>query len=198
MSGNRISSTRVSGTGREFSALAIELLLCSSRLAWPPTWLRAFPASVAAAVLFTAVGLSVVLPVFTRNRPLGVTVAINLVAFVGYELSAVLHEPNGFDQLSDGLVHGWKQLLTFALLLVSPRTLLVDPVMLTWLCGTVAGIAVTRRWTATLPSLVLLGAFGLSYAATQRAAGAHAIALETWLGAECWLPAGPARGAELA
>ncbi|MCW2494415.1 transglutaminase domain-containing protein, partial [Jatrophihabitans sp.] len=71
----------------------------------------------------------------------------------------------------DGAVHGPSQLLTFALPLVSPRTLLVGPVVLTWLAGSLAGLCVARRWFSTLPYIGILTAFGLAYAATQRAAG---------------------------
>jgi len=110
-------------------------------------------------------------------------VTVSVVGFVAYALVAVLRAPTGFGQLADGLVHGPSELLTFALPLVSPRTLLIDPVALTWLAGTVAGIGVTRRWRSTLPCLGLLTAFGLGYAATQRAAGSDALLLETSLGA---------------
>lgn len=146
-------------------------------------WLRAFPVSVAGVALLGAAALSVLLPGFTRGRPLAVSIVVSLAGLVAFTLLVVLRGSGSANQAFDGLVHGPSQLLTFALPLVSPRTLLVDPVALTWLAGTVAGIAITRRWSATLPTLALLAAFGLSYAATQRAAGANAVTIETWLAA---------------
>ena len=150
---------------------AAQVLLCiaAAMLAAAP-WLRAFPASVGLVPLLGAAALSVLLSTLTSRRHLLVTVGVGLLGPALFEMLVVLRAPTGFAALQDGLVHGPSQLLTFALPLVSPRALLVDPVVLTWLCGAVAGAAVTRRWVTTMPFAVLAIAFGLSYAATQRAA----------------------------
>ena len=77
-------------------------------------------------------------------------------------------------------------MLTFALPLVSPRSLMVAPVALIWVAGALAGECIARRWYTLLPYVGLLVAFGLAYAATQRAAGVGAAvgpARETMLAA---------------
>ena len=101
---------------------------------------------------------------------------IDVAVFVGYTLTVVLHEPAGFTDLVTGIYRGPSQILTFALPLVSPRTLIVAPVALTWLAGTVAGECIARRWTSVLPYTGFLVAFGLAYAGTQRAAGSDSSA----------------------
>jgi hypothetical protein len=135
-------------------------------------WLRAFPASVLAAPLIGACVISVLLPVavsglFTAR--LWVTALLDLVVLVLYLLFVVLRDPVGFGDLWTGLVHGPSQLLTFALPLVSPRTLLVAPVVLCWVCGAIAGECIGRGWQTVLPYLAWLTTFGLTYAGTARA-----------------------------
>ena len=58
-------------------------------------------------------------------RRLWLGALVDVVALVLYLLLVVLHDPSGFDEIVTGLYHGPSQILTFALPLVSPRTLLV-------------------------------------------------------------------------
>lgn len=150
----------------------LPLTVLAGGLASAP-WLRAFPADVMAVPLFGAALLSVLVPVVAvplLGRRLWLTALVDAVAFVLYALLVVLRDPAGAGDLVDGLVHGPAQVLTFALPLVSPRSLLVAPVALCWLAGAVAGECLTRRWFSVLPYVGWLVAFGLAYGATQRAA----------------------------
>jgi hypothetical protein len=152
-----------------YSLLPLSLIACA--LASAP-WLRAFPAGVMAVPLFGAALLSVLTPLVVVGiglRKLWITAIANIAIFVFYELLVTLRQPAGFDSLYTGLVHGPSQLLTFALPLVSPRTLLVAPVALCWLSGTMIGEFVARGWQSVLPYATLLVTFGLSYAGTARA-----------------------------
>lgn len=164
----------------------LPLVLLATGLASAP-WLRAFPADVMAAPLFGAAVLSVLVPVTSArllSARLWLTALVDLFCFVVYTLLAVLKDPAGINDLVDGLVHGPAQLLTFALPLVSPPTLLVAPVALCWLAGAVAGECVARGWVSVLPFFGWLVAFGLSYAATVRAgtSGTHGTRVaDTWL-----------------
>ena len=140
-------------------------------------WLRAFPSDVIAAPLFGAALLSVLVPFVAVRlgiRQLWLTALIDVAAFVLYGLLVVLREPVGFGDLVDGLYHGPSQLLTFALPLVSPRSLLVAPVALCWLAGAVAGECVARQWFTVLPYGACLVTFGLAYAGSVRAASGSA------------------------
>ena len=152
-----------------YSLLPLALIACA--LASAP-WLRAFPSAVLAVPLFGAALLSVLAPLIVVGigiRPLWITALIDLVLFVFYELLVTLRAPSGFDSLYTGLVHGPSQILTFALPLVSPRTLLVAPVALCWLSGAVIGECVARGWQSVVPYVTLLVTFGLAYAGTARA-----------------------------
>jgi hypothetical protein len=156
--------------------LQLLLALAAACLAAAP-WMRSFPASVAATPLYGAAGISVVLPLLTQRfsrgrRPaaqLAISLGVDLIALLGYLLVVVLRTSGGFGDIESGLVHGPSQLLTFALPLVSPRTLLVAPVALIWLAGAVAGESIARRWLSIAPQCALIIAFALSYAATLRA-----------------------------
>lgn len=135
-------------------------------------WLHSFPAGVMAAPLFGAAVLSVLVPVVARRlgtRRLWHSLLVDVLAFVIYSLLVVLHDPVGFHHLVDGIYNGPSQILTFALPLVSPRSLFVAPVALTWLAGALAGECLTRRWFTVLPYPGFLISFGLAYAATVRA-----------------------------
>jgi hypothetical protein len=150
----------------------VPLTVVASALAATP-WLRSFPAGVLGAPLYGAAVLSVLVPVVAvaaGARRVWLALVIDLVAFVLYTLLAVLHNPIGFTDLWTGIVHGPSQILTFALPLVSPRTLLVAPIALTWLAGALAGECVTRRWFTLLPYPALLVGYGLAYGGTVRAA----------------------------
>lgn len=150
----------------------VAVCVLASLLATAP-WLRAFPVSVGAVPLLGAAVLSVLLPVVTVR--LGVRLLlgalIDIAVLLVYTLVVVLHEPFGFAALVDGFYHGPSRILTFALPLVSPRSLLVAPVALSWLAGALAGECVARRWAPVLPYFGLLVTFGLAYAGTKRAAG---------------------------
>jgi transglutaminase-like putative cysteine protease len=150
----------------------LPLALLASALASAPWW-RAFPAAVISTPLLGAAALSV-LVAFVLARLTGaalwLTALIDLAAFVPYTLVVVLHEPTGFGDLVEGLVDGPAQVLTFALPLVSPRTLLVAPVALCWLAGAIAGECIARQWFTVLPYGAWLVTFGLSYAGSVRAA----------------------------
>ncbi len=153
--------------------LFVPLCLVASVLATVP-WLRSFPSSVAAVPMYGAAVVSVLVPlVVVRIRPawLWLSALIDLVAFVAYALLVVVQSPTGFGDLWHGLFQGPSQILTYALPLVSPRTLMVAPVALIWLAGALAGECAARRWYTLLPYLGFLVAFGLAYAATQRASG---------------------------
>jgi hypothetical protein len=152
-----------------YTLLPLSLIACG--LASSP-WLRAFPSAVMLVPLFGAAFLSVVVPLIVVGigvRPLWLTALVDAVLFVFYELLATLREPLGFHDLYVGLVHGPSQILTFALPLVSPRTLLVAPVALCWLSGAIIGECVARGWQSVVPYLGLLATFGLAYAGTARA-----------------------------
>jgi hypothetical protein len=148
----------------------LPLAVLASGIAGAP-WLRAFPADVMAVPLFGAAALSVLVPyvaVRVVSRRLWVTALIDLAGFVLYELLAVLREPGGLADLATGLIHGPAQVLTFALPLVSPRTLLVAPVALCWLAGAIAGECVARGWFTVLPHCAWVVVFGLAYAGSVR------------------------------
>jgi len=152
-----------------YTVLPLALIACA--LACSP-WLRAYPSDVLAVPLFGAALLGVLVPLIVVGvgmRRLWATALIDVVLFVFYELLVTLRAPVGFDQLWNGLVHGPSQILTFALPLVSPRTLLVAPVALTWLAGAIVGECVARAWQSVVPYAVLLVTFGLAYAGTARA-----------------------------
>ncbi len=149
----------------------IPLAVIACALANSP-WLRAFPTSVLAVPLFGAAVLSVLVPLIVIGigvRSVWFTALTGLVIFVLYELLVVLREPVGFDGLYRGLVHGPSQVLTFALPLISPRTLLVAPVALCWLTGAILGECIARGWQTFVPYAAMLVAFALAYAATVRA-----------------------------
>ncbi len=127
--------------------------------------------------LFGAVVLSVLAPLVVLGigvRKLWVSALIDLALFVFYELFVTLRQPVGFSALYSGFVHGPSQILTFALPLVSPRTLLVAPVALCWLSGALLGECVARGWQSVLPYVGLLVTFGLAYAGTARAVSGDA------------------------
>ncbi|WP_375503201.1 transglutaminase domain-containing protein [uncultured Jatrophihabitans sp.] len=150
--------------------VVLPLALVATALASSP-WLRAYPASVLAVPLFGAAALSVLVPVITVGigvRKLWQTAAVDVVIYIFFTLLVALHEPSGFGHLYDGVVHGPAQILSFALPLISPRTLLVAPVTLCWIAGTVVGECVARAWHSLLPYVTLLVAFGLAYAASVR------------------------------
>lgn len=153
-------------------ALLVPLALVANVIAADP-WLRAFPVSVAAVPLLGAALLSVLIPAisYRLGARLWLGVLIDLILLIGYLLFVVLHDPTGFDQIVGGLHRGPSQILTFALPLVSPRSLMVGPAVLIWLAGAVAGECLVRRWATLLPYVGILVSFGLAYAATQRAAG---------------------------
>lgn len=154
----------------------VPLCLLASVLAGAP-WLRSFPANVMAVPIFGAAVLSVLIPVvLTRIGPrrFWLSLLIDLLAFIVFALVVVLHDVGGFSDLLGGLYHGPSQLLTFALPLVSPRSLMIAPVALTWLAGALAGECLARRWFTVLPYAGLLVAFGLAYGATIRAGGSDA------------------------
>ena len=152
-----------------YSLLPLSLLACV--LADVP-WLRAFPAAVLAAPLFGAAVLGVLVPVVVVGigaRRLWVSALCDVALLVFYALLVTLRNLNGFGQLYSGLVHGPAQILSFALPLVSPRTLLVAPVALAWITGSLVGECVARGWHTVLPYITVIVSFGLSYAATARA-----------------------------
>jgi Transglutaminase-like superfamily len=152
-----------------YALLPLALLACA--LAAVP-WLRAFPADVLAAPLFGASLLGVLLPVIVFGigvRPLWLSALLDLVLLVFYELLVCLRNLDGFGELWSGLVHGPAQILSFALPLESPRTLLVAPVALAWVTGSIVGECLARGWHTVLPYVAVMVAAGLSYAATARA-----------------------------
>ncbi|MFN2563187.1 MAG: hypothetical protein ABR571_18080, partial [Jatrophihabitans sp.] len=157
-----------------YSLLPLSLVACA--LASAP-WLRAFPAAVMSLPLFGAAVLSVLVPLVVVGigvRALWLSALLDVVLLVFYELLVTLREPVGFSGLYTGLVRGPSQILTFALPLVSPRTLLVAPVALCWVAGALLGECVARGWQSVLPYVGLLVTFGLAYAGTARAVSSTA------------------------
>ncbi|HEY2271286.1 MAG TPA: transglutaminase domain-containing protein [Jatrophihabitantaceae bacterium] len=155
--------------------LAIPLCLIASLFATAP-WMRSFPASLAAAPLYGAAVLSVLVPFVTsRLRPgrLWLSITVDIVVFVVYALGVVLEDPLNVGDLWRGLYHGPSQVLTFALPLISPRSLMIAPALIVWAAGALAGECLARRWYTLLPYVGFLLAFGLAYAGTQRAAGSE-------------------------
>jgi hypothetical protein len=156
--------------------LLMPLCVVAGILAGAP-WLTAFPAGILAAPLIGAAVLSVLVPAvsarFLRRR-LWLSALVDLGCLFVFTMLVVLHSPTGFTDLVDGLYHGPSQLLTFALPLVSPRSLMVAPVVVTWLAGALAAECMARRWFTVLPYGGFLVTFGLAYAGTVRAAGPDA------------------------
>lgn len=137
-------------------------------------WLRAFPAATLAIPLFGAAALSVgftYLLVLLARRPMWLTVPIGLVVFVVYALVVVLRAPFGFTGLVSGFFDGPSQLLSFALPLVSPRSLMIWPVALAWLAGLLAGESLARSRLSLLPYATWLIVFAAGYAGGSRAMG---------------------------
>jgi hypothetical protein len=148
----------------------LPLTLLASVLASTP-WLRSFPADVMLGPLFGAAILSVLFPLALARlgvRALWISALCDVAVLVLYELIVVLHNPAGFAALGSGLYHGPSQILTYALPLVSPRSLMVAPIALTWLGGAIAGECLARRWTSPVMHGAFLVCFGLAYAATVR------------------------------
>lgn len=148
----------------------VPLALLACGLASAP-WLRAYPPSVLAVPLFGAAVLSVLLPFVVINigvRRLWQTALIDLAGYLFFVTLVALRRPLGYPELWSGLVHGPSQILSFALPLVSPRSLLVVPVTLCWLCGALIGECIGRAWQSVLPYVGMLVTFGLAYAATER------------------------------
>ncbi len=151
--------------------LLLPLSLIACALASAP-WLRAYPSAIISVPLFGAALLSVLTPVVVNGigvRRLWQTALIDVALLVFYELLVTLREPAGFGNLYDGLLHGPSQILTFALPLVSPRSLLVAPVALCWLGGAIVGECLARAWQTVLPYAALLAVFALAYAGSARA-----------------------------
>jgi hypothetical protein len=149
----------------------IPLSMIAGVLAATP-WLHSFPASAIGAPVFGAAVLSVLVPAAAAQ--LGVvrlwsSLLIDVVCFVIYTLVVALHDPIGFTALVSGFYNGPSQILTFALPLVSPRSLFVAPVAVAWIAGALAGECLTRRWFTIVPFPGFLVAYGLAYAATARA-----------------------------
>ena len=78
--------------------------------------------------------------------------------------------------LQRGFLDGPAQLLSFALPLVSPLSLLVWPVTLCWLAGLIAGESLARSRLTLLPYAGWLVVFAVGYAGSSRAMGADAAA----------------------
>ncbi|HEX2904980.1 MAG TPA: transglutaminase domain-containing protein [Jatrophihabitans sp.] len=137
-------------------------------------WLRAFPAATLAIPLYGAAVLSVgftYLLVSLTRRPMWLTVPAGTLAFLLYSLVVVLRSPVGFADLVHGFVDGPSQLLSFALPLVSPRSLMVWPVALAWLAGLLAGESLARSRLSLLPYGTWLAVFATGYAGGSRAMG---------------------------
>ena len=168
---------------RLLPSLLLPLCLAASILTVAP-WLRAFPADIAAFPLIGAAVISVLLPVAIQafTARLWIAALVEIGVFILYTLLVVLHAAGGFDSLVTGLYRGPSEILTFALPLVSPRSLMVAPVALTWLVGAVGAECATRRWATVIPYVGFVVAFGLAYAGTERAAGDDRLR-ETLLGA---------------
>jgi transglutaminase-like putative cysteine protease len=151
----------------------VPLAMIAGVLAATP-WLHSFPASAIGIPVFGAAVLSALVPAVAvqlgLTRP-WLSLLVDVICFVVYTLLVVLRDPFGFAALGHGLYDGPSQILTFALPLVSPRSLFVAPVALAWLAGALAGEALTRRWFTIVPYPAFLAAYGLAYAATIRGAG---------------------------
>jgi hypothetical protein len=177
----RAGRTAVPRVLRLIVPLSLVPLCIAANLLVTAPWLRSFPVSVAGAPMYAAAVLSVLIPLVTTRlrRRLWLSVLIDLVAFAIYTLLVVLRDPVGFGALLHGLYRGPAEVLTFALPLVNPRSLMVAPVALTWLAGALTGECIARRWHTLLPYIGLLVCFGLAYAGTQRAAGSDIASART-------------------
>jgi hypothetical protein len=135
-------------------------------------WLRTFPAGTIAVPIFAAAALSVIVSLvavrLTRRPPL-VTVPISAISFVVFTLSVVLRDLLGFADLLDGFRRGPSRLISFALPLVTPLSLMVVPVALVWIAGAIAGEVFGRQPDSWIPYPAWLLAFAAGYAATARA-----------------------------
>jgi transglutaminase superfamily protein len=154
----------------------LPLALLASVLASMP-WRRAFPSDIITVPLIGAALVSVLVAYVVVRlgiRALWLSALIDVAAFVLYTLFVVLHEPFGFPDLVSGIFHGPSQVLTFALPLVSPRSLLVAPVALCWLAGAIGGECLARQWSTAVPYGAWLVTFGLGYAGSVRAASGTA------------------------
>jgi Transglutaminase-like superfamily len=139
-------------------------------------WLRAFPPTTLAIPLLGAAVLSVVVAVLTvrtSGRSMAWTGPISVLAFVAY-MMLVLRSPLDFAALVRGFIESPAQLLSFALPMVSPRSLLVWPVALCWLAGALAGESLARSRMALLPYGAWLLVFGVGFAGSSRAMASEA------------------------
>lgn len=140
-------------------------------------WLRAFPAATLAIPLFGSAAMSVAVAfalVLVSRRAMWLTVPIGIAIYLVYALVVVLRDPLGFAALTRGFVNGPAQLLSFALPLVSPRSLMIWPVALCWLAGLLAGESLARSRLSLLPYATWLVVFGVGYAGGSRAMGPDA------------------------
>ncbi len=151
-----------------FALVPLAAIACG--LASSP-WLRVFPSSTMSLPLYGAAVLGVLTPLVVTGiglRRLWLTALIDGLMWVFYTLLVVLHETTGYHDLYAGLAHGPAQILSYALPLVTPRTLLVAPVALCWLGGAVFGECIGRSWHSVVPYATLLVTFGLAYAGSAR------------------------------
>ncbi len=134
-------------------------------------WFRLFPAASFAVPLVGTALLSVLLPVLViaiGARRVWLTALLDVAGFLFFTALVTLHQPLGFATLWTALLHGPSEILTFALPLSEPRSLMVAPIALCWLGGAVFGECLGRSWRGVAPYATLLLTFGLAYAGSTR------------------------------
>jgi hypothetical protein len=111
-----------------------------------------------------------------------------------FTLGVVLHSPLAWLELIDGLFRSPRLLLSEHLPVLDPRSVLVDPVLLSWVAGTCAAAAARRSRLVALTGLLWVVNFTLAYAMTTGGSGAMVgwvvvmlIAGGAWLVAVRWI-----------
>lgn len=167
-----VASTQPS---RDLMTGAVYVLAAVATVLAATPWLRAFPTSLALAVLLPAAIASVAIPPLGARLggwPVPVTIGASALACVVFLLLGALRSPLAFGDLVAGFDRGLARLLSTQLPVSQPRWLLVVPVVLCWLAGAVASELLTRTRAVGLAVGCWLVAYPLAYAATVGGGGA--------------------------
>lgn len=110
--------------------------------------------------------LAGVLAVAWRARPLALSGALSLVAWLLLALGLLWHAPvpgaAGLRALADGLVNGWARILATTLPVRATADLLALPFLLVWVAAAAGAEAVLRTRAALWPALPAVGAFAVA------------------------------------
>jgi hypothetical protein len=156
------------GARRRAGAVLVGLLTLVAGLEWRRVFDggRLVPLVVAAAILPTV--LAIVLGGRSggrsggrAGRPLPVTVTASVALLVAFVFAAVLQAPDT-SALADGVLSGWSRILTTTLPVPPRPSLLVLPVVTTWLAALVGSeVALRARYPALAP-LAPVTAYGVA------------------------------------